>query len=578
MYSSQPIYTAVNDCQDCYKCVRWCPVKSIKVEKDSASIINQDCLYCGRCTLICPAEAKRIRDDLPKAQLLLQDHKRVIASIAPSYIAEFPGIEIAQMIAALKQLGFAEVSETAIGAEWVSNVCRKLIEQGGQMVYISSACPSVVKLITKYYPHLTKYITPVLSPLLAHGTFLHASDAENVKTIFIGPCVAKKIESDENQELIDVALTFKDLRRWFDEEGIDLQSIRANESNTVFPFKAADASMYPVDGGMINSIRQGTGVTDYAFMSFSGIGNIKKVLQGIESWKPEKPMFLELLACEGGCINGPGITHDESLAIRRFNVIKKPESRQIDEKVWPKISIQKKYEVSPTIAKLYYSETEILQALQQVGKLTVKDELNCGGCGYNSCRDFAIAFIEKKAEQNMCVSYMRKVAHNKATAILQKMPSGVIMVDENLKVIEANRSFAAMMGGDMEMVYDANPGLAGADLRKLVSCHKLFAAIMESGGKALEKDIYEGGKLYHVSIFSIQEHHIVCGLFRDMFAPEVRKDEVIRRTRKVIKENLATVQQIAFLLGENASKTEAMLNSIVESHNMGYDLEDETDE
>lgn len=577
MFSSQPIYTAINDCQDCYKCVRWCPVKSIKVEKDSASIINQDCLYCGRCTLICPAEAKRVRDDLPKAQGLVKNQQRVIASIAPSYISEFPGIDLPVMIEALKLLGFDEVSETALGAEWVSRECRKLIEQGGQNVYISSACPSVVKLISKYYPHLNQYITPLLSPLLAHGTFLNEWDKKPARTVFIGPCVAKKIESDENQDLVDVALTFKDLRRWFDEEGIDIDLLKPKNEHQAFPFQAADASMYPVDGGMINSIRQGTGVTDYAFMSFSGIGNIKKVLQGIETWNADKPLFLELLACEGGCINGPGVSSKESLAIRRFNVIAKPEPRKLDSSIWPEVSIVKHY-TEPNVTKRNYSESEILKALQQVGKTSLKDELNCGGCGYNSCRDFAIAYIENKAEQNMCVSYMRKIAHNKATAILQKMPSGVIMVDENLNVIEANRSFAVMMGGDMELVWDANPGLAGADLRKLVSCHKLFTAIMESGEKALEKDIYEGGKLYHVSIFSIQEHRIVCGLFRDMFAPEVRKDEVIRRTRKVIKENLATVQQIAFLLGENASKTEAMLNSIVESHNMGYEIDDEDDE
>lgn len=566
MNTLHPIYTELNDCQDCYKCVRWCPVKAIKVEKDTASILQENCIYCGRCAQICPVEAKKVRDDLPRAQYLVNRYENVMLSLAPSYVAEFPGVTPEQMIQGIKKLGFSKVSETAIGAEIVSKACGDMLKQKGNPLIISSACPVVVELIRKYYPHLLPRVSALYSPMLAHATFLRSKKYIETKVVFVGPCLAKKTEADAHPDLVDAALTFEDLKDWFKKEDIVLKDLKPEETQSFYPAKAASSAYYPVDGGMINNIKSGAGAVDFSMMSFSGIGNIKKVLQGLEKWELEKPLFLELLACEGGCINGPASGKDRSLAEKRFRILNTEVSEKTEEINFPNHSIKCHYEQPSQKHNHKFNEADVVEALKAIGKHGVKDELNCGGCGYNSCRDFAAAYLEGKAELNMCVSYMRRIAQDKASALLQKMPSGVVMVNEEMKVIELNESFARMLGAEVEMIYEANPGLAGADITKLVPFHKLFLSALNHGESNIEKDIRHNGRLFHVSVFTIQKHRIVCGLFRDMFAPEVRKEEVVNRTRKVIKENLSTVQKIAFLLGENASKTEAILNSIAESH------------
>lgn len=571
MLNTHSIYTEKNNCRDCYKCVRWCPVKSIKVEKDNASIIPENCIHCGRCTLVCPANAKKVRNDVDKVKKLLAANDKVIVSLAPSFVAEFEGVSDKQMISALKLLGFDEVSETAIGAELVSAQCKKLLEEGKQAFYISTACPSVVELVNIYYPHLSDNLTPIMSPLMAHASFLRANESEDVRVVFIGPCIAKKSESDAYPELIDVSLTFKDLSAWLEEEEIILTD---QEEDVVkfYPIKASSANKYPVDGGMINNIKEASSLVDVSFMSFSGIGNIKKVFKDINNWETTSPVFLELLACDGGCINGPGTSNKKSLAEKRYSVIKQQNGDFNIENppvINPDLDIELRLGKSASIKQ--FSDQEIIEQLAAIGKSQKDDELNCGGCGYNTCRDFAIACLNNNAEQNMCVSYMRRIAQDKASALLQKMPSGVIMVNQNMEVIEANKSFAKMLGNEIETIFELNPGLAGADVTKLVPFHKLFSTVLQNGEEYLERDIREKGKLFHVSIFTIQKHRIVCGLFRNMFAPEVRNEEVVNRTQLVIKENLATVQKIAFLLGENASKTESILNTIVESHDTDFE-------
>lgn len=211
-----------------------------------------------------------------------------------------------------------------------------------------------------------------------------------------------------------------------------------------------------------------------------------------------------------------------------------------------------------------YSAEDIMESLRAVGKQATQDEINCSGCGYDSCQKFAIAMLEGKAERNMCVSYMRRVAQNKATVLLQRIPSGVIIVDENLKVIECNNNFANMLGEEVKNIFEAKPGLQGADVRKLLTFHKLFQMVLDSGKDIIDKEIRLNGSFLKVSIFTIQAHKIVCSIMRDLYNPEVRNDEIVKRTRSIITENLETVQKIAYLLGENASRNETGLNSILE--------------
>lgn len=567
----QLIYTEQNNCQDCYKCVRECPVKAIRVEDHRASVIGKNCIYCGHCTTTCPVEAKKVRHDLDRIRFLIQNHPRVIASIAPAYIAEFSDIKKTELVAMLQELGFWKVSETAIGAEMVTAETANYFAAQTQGVHISPCCPVVVELVRKYYPQHADKIVPFDTPMLSHGRMLKAKYGADVKVVFIGPCIAKKKEAEENSGLIDAALTFKSLHNWFASEKITSDDVSGVEANFE-PQVAGDASLYPIEGGMISGMKRTTPIDDEACMTFSGLNSVKNILEELDGLPADNKLFLELLACKGGCVNGPGAKEKNSLIGKRQLVIN-------DHKFRPNYittstasaTFINRYDYIQPIIENNYSPDMVEEVLHSVGKFCPDDELDCGGCGYQSCRDFAKAILDEKAERTMCVSYMRKVAQDKASVLLHRMPYGVVMVDENLKIVESNKAFAQLLGEDVELAYDVKPGLWGADLRKVLPWHAFFEKLISSGVEQMERDVKMESKMYNLSVFTIQKDRIYCGILRNLGMPELKRDEIIRRTREVIQENLSTVQQIAFLLGENASKTETILNSIV---NMQYQDDD----
>ena len=560
----QSIYTEKNNCQDCYKCVRRCPVKAIKIEDHSASIITELCINCGYCTTICPAGAKKIRNDVAAAKSLFNSGEKVIAAIAPAWVSEFSEYHASSFISALKQLGFHEVSEVALGAEMVSESVNQYLNQQESGLHISSCCPTVVSLIQKYYPEHIDKVVPIMSPMLAHAAYLRSLQTESIKIVFIGPCIAKKNEAEEHEGLVDVSLTFQELSEWFEKESAYFEDTETEE--LFYPNKAADGSLYPVDGGMINSLKSQISTVDLDFMSFSGRNSVKDVLENLEGIEANKLCFLELLSCNGGCVNGPGCSENNSIAKKRGNIIRTHQQTSAAERMLKSaIEISLDYEKSQiNIPK--HSEEDILESLRSIGKLSSKDELNCSGCGYENCRDFAEALLEEKAESSMCVSYMRKVAQNKASVLLQKMPYAVVMCDDKLRIIESNLQFAEMLGEETCELFNDIPGLEGGHLKSVFPAYKLFQNAIKLDLEKFDKDIRIEGKLYHLSIFTIQKHKIICGILRNLHSPEVRNEEVIKRTKEVILENLSTVQQVAFLLGENAAKTESMLNTIVQSY------------
>jgi PAS domain-containing protein len=283
--------------------------------------------------------------------------------------------------------------------------------------------------------------------------------------------------------------------------------------------------------------------------------------------------MLELMACDGGCINGPGCSIKESLALKNMQV--QPEKPFVNKLFAPDPlpDLFNDYDYIEALEKFSYLETDIRETLRSIGKQSRDDELNCGGCGYESCRDFARAVLDGKAERKMCVSYMRRLAQDKASALLQRMPYGVVIVDKHLHIVESNRNFAELAGESALLAYDAKPGLEGTDLRKLVSYFGYFENLFHTGENTLEKDIKTDAQFLHLSIFPLQANHLLCGIVHNLRAPELRREEIVKRTRKVIRENLETVQKISFYLGENASNMETLLNSIVNIQDEDYEDE-----
>lgn len=561
-----PIFTEKGECQDCYKCLRHCPVKAIRVESGVASVIPELCIACGQCVELCPSRAKRVRDDVPLAKQLLASGRPVFLSLAPSFITEFAGIEPARLIHALKRLGFAGVSETALGAQWVSSRAAEDAQAYPGRSFVSSACPTVVRYIQTYRPRESSLLTPLLSPLLAHCKLLRARFGPGIGIVFAGPCIAKKLEAGFRPDLLDVALTFEDLWRWFESEQIDLPGVVPGPDDQFVPERSAQGAWYPVDGGMIAGIKLCCPVNDDRFMAFSGIPAIARALDGLcdEDGGEQDGVFLELLACEGGCVNGPKAGCRRGTAVKRGQVLR---YGRIADTAAPEPDLAANY-VVPIPASAAWPESKIREMLQSIGKRNRADELNCGGCGYDSCRHFVFALIEGKAERSMCVTNMRKLALKKANALMQKMPAAVVIVDERLRVIECNGPFAALCHSGskpVRMGSDAEAPFEGTELGELLPFANLFRSVLNTGQDILDRDLRYQNTILHATIFNIEKHQVVGAIFQDITEPAVHKAEVIRKAKEVIVRSLATTQEIARLLGENAAESEVTLNSIIES-------------
>ena len=557
----QPIYTETTQCQDCYKCLRQCQVKAIDIQNGHASVMPELCILCGNCVQTCPMGAKRVRSDVERARLLFKTKKEVYVSIAPSYLTEFNDVTSTQLISALKAIGFAGVSETALGAEQITAAVSRQMAETSKL-HISSACPSVVELIKRYYPEYAGNVCDMLSPLLAHCKMLRKTFGRDIGIVFVGPCIAKKREADDNPHLLDVVLTFQELRQWFEEEGVVPAEFESTGADTFVPTVARDGALYPIDGGMVAGIQ--SDLHDNArFMSFSGIDAIQDALGQLDQLPENTPLFLELLACEGGCINGPLVSRKGSTILKRCRVINEAESRPFQLPVPLDMDVQHQWKID-SVRQTAYSDEQLQEALKRVGKFGPEDELNCGGCGYDSCRAFAHALLDGRAEQTMCMGYMRQLAQKQADALLRAMPSGVVIVDEHLHIRESNRRFSELMGKDVELAYKARPHLEGAALKKIVPFAHLFENVLTGGTAHLEKDVKVGAAIFHVTVFTIEKHRLIGGIIQDITAPSVQKEQIINKAKKVIAQNLQTVQQIAYLLGENAADSEVILNSIVQ--------------
>lgn len=557
----RPIYTEPENCQDCYKCVRECPVKAISVADNRASIIEERCLFCGHCTQICPTGAKKVRDGLTRARMTVERHSEVWLSLAPSYVSEFPGISQAQMAASIRKLGFRGVSETALGAELVSARTDELLEGYGPGLYFSSACPVAVSYISKYASSYKGRITPVMSPMLAHALMLRKLYGDDIKVIFAGPCIAKKLEADKRSDLIDVAITFGDLRQWFEAEDID-PAQETEDGEGFMPYSSRNGAKYPVEGGMLEGLHKRR--ENIRYMSFSDIKTIEDIFKNLDVEGNQDTIFLELLACRGGCVNGPAKLTALSPAVKRGRVFSNAKTGDpVND--FPDLDLTADYSAEEEFRESTYTEKEIQNALAAVGKTSISDELNCSGCGYDSCRDFAVAMLNGRAEENMCVSYMRRIAHDKATVLLHKIPAGVVMVNDRMQVVDMNRTFAAAMGEDTLAVYEAKPGMEGAAMDKITEYGNLFRTVLITGEEIPEQRITIGDKTYLLSIHNIHPQHLVFGLIQNLHEPTIHKEWVLEKTSDVIRKHMATVQEVARILGENAAFTDYTLRSVIDS-------------
>ena len=429
-------------------------------------------------------------------------------------------------------------------------------------LFISTACPAVVEYINKYVPERTANLTKLTSPLLAHCRLLKTALGKDIEVIFIGPCIAKKIEADRHPDLLSLSLSFTDLRQWLKDENIELKDIHTSVFDKFVMSKAEEGTAYPVEGGMIETLKPYEQSQKAYLMQITGIDNIKRELKNIREEALDRPVFIECLACEGGCVNGPCTSSKKSGLEKRVEILKESDFSGLAGKRSPSVDIRLDY-APEAIVQPKHDETDIKRVLASIGKYSIEDEINCGGCGYNTCRNFAKALLDGKAEPEMCVSHMKQQAQRKANALLRCIPSPIVIANARLSIMEYNDKFVETFWNEDEHadIYDQN-NLHGADLRDFINFTNLFSASLD-----LEQDIHRehvrfNDKLFDVVVFNIDKKQIVGGIIEDVTNMEMKKEQIAEKAKEVIHKNLATVQQIACTLGEHMAETEVLLRSI----------------
>lgn len=573
----QPIYTELSNCRDCYKCVRTCPVKAIQIKDAHAEIIHDRCTFCGICVNECPNDVKQIRNDVDRAVMAMMSKRRVIVSLAPAYVSEFQGLG-SNFVRALYKLGFDDVSETAIGAALVSQALDIYYKEHGDAPFISTACPSVVELVKKYFPQFIPDLAPVPSPLQAHSAYLRHLYGDDIVIVFIGPCIAKKLEADEYPGYPDIALTFREVEAWLEEENIDLENIDTGIPINFIHTKAGRAAIYPIDNGQIETSKIWMG--DFVNQSALSVSGTSRVLSSFKGSHTSD--FLEVLNCDGGCINGPGSSKIGSAIIRKKAVASHVVERLKEDDVFDgdedfaKVLLEQGYGIlkgpSPEgipVSASNHSEDEIQQALLSLGKNGPDDELNCGGCGYPSCRDMAMALLDGLAETEMCVTKMRKDAESKVDSLLSTIPHGVVIVDKNLNIADCNKRFVDLFEDFPEGFLDADglKSFRGSPVSMFVPFEDQFREQFLASKTSQYRFKHEG-KIIRITFFLVESKELLGALFEDITTPTVRREAVVEKAEDVITKTLSSVQQIASLLGESAAETEIVLNSIIEEFNV----------
>jgi PAS domain-containing protein len=498
---------------------------------------------------------------LDKVKGLINNREMVAVSLAPSWRGG-TGYNRSRIIATLKALGVALIGETALGAESVSMGTAKYLNQSDPGLYISTCCPVVVDFIRLYKPSFVKSLVPLATPAMTHARLLKDYYGEELKVVFVGPCVAKKGEADNHPELLSAALTFGELKRWFRDGQFDEDVLPIDEEATFSPERSFEGALYPLSGGMIAGLNK-IGLKDSVqTVSINTLELLDKSLDDLGNSEYKTPVFVEAMACSGGCVNGPAISGSRSTVLAMADLLRHVKHRQKANPEAPYTHLKDEFWPVSKVKGGYTFEA-IQEVMAQLGKYHPEDEMNCSGCGYSSCRELASAILEGLAEPQMCVSSMRKLATRKAAALVKAMPSAIVMVDRQMNILEVNESFIRMFTGDQAGKYLGNlDGLVGSPVIDWIEFGGLIRKVLMTGEDIqIEHRLYKG-KLYNVHIFSVDKFRVAGAIVTDMTSLREGRTDLARKVREVINKNISTVQEIACLLGEHMVETETILAAV----------------
>ena len=546
-----------SNCKNCYKCIRHCPVKAIRFSGNQAHIIGNECILCGQCFVVCPQNAKQIVDETEKVRVLLQSGNPVVVSLAPSFVANYDGVGINAMRDALQKLGFYDVEETAIGATIVKKEYERMLKEDERDIIITSCCHSINLLIQKYFPAELEYLADVVSPMQAHCMDIKKR-FPNAKTVFIGPCVSKKDEAEHYEGIVDAVLTFEELTQWLKEANIELKKEMDSDPES-------RARFFPTTGGILKTMTQDA--PGYTYLALDGVENCIDALKDIESGKIHK-CFIEMSACVGSCIGGPVMEkYHRTSAVKDYITVSNYAGEKDFDVLQPNsVELSKQFEFIEHRLQ-QPSDTEIFNVLRQMGKFKPSDELNCGSCGYNTCREKAIAICQGKAEISMCLPFLKDKAESFSDTIVKNTPNGLIVLNEELEVQQINdaarkimnvRSSADILGDQVIRIMDPTD----------------FMEVRNTGRDIRNKMVYlpEYKRYVEQSVIYDKDSHLLIGIMRDVTDEQTereKKESISRQTvevaDKVVDKQMRIVQEIASLLGETAAETKIALAKLKES-------------
>ena len=545
-----------SNCKSCFRCVRKCPVKAIRFSGNQAHIIGNECILCGNCVVQCPQNAKEIADSTEKVRVLLQSGDPVIVSLAPSFIANYDGVGIESMRRALKKIGFSDVEETAIGATIVKTEYERMLKEDDRDIVITSCCHSINLLIQKHFPACLKYLANVMSPMQAHCQDIKKR-FPGAKTVFIGPCVAKKDEAEYYEGIVDAVLTYEELGNILKDEGVTLEKEIDNEEKS-------RARFFPTTGGVLKTMAQNA--PGYTYVAIDGVENCMSALRDIESGKLHK-CFIEMSACIGSCIGGPVMDKAHKSPISDYMAVANyagDDDFAVDQPT-PAELLKNFTHIEHKLQ--YPSEHEIMSVMRQMGKFRPADELNCGTCGYNTCRDKAIAICQGKAEISMCLPFLKDKAESFSDTIVKNTPNGLIVLNENLEVQQINDSARKIMN------IRSSSDVLGEPVIRILD-PTAFMRVKSTGRAIRDQRVYlaEYKKYVEQTVVYDGDSRMLIGIMRDVtdeVADREKKESISRQTvevaDKVVEKQMRIVQEIASLLGETAAETKIALTKLKES-------------
>ncbi|MBS3937479.1 MAG: 4Fe-4S binding protein [Peptococcaceae bacterium] len=552
-------------CKDCYRCIRACPVKAINLRNGQAQVVPERCIVCGLCVTTCPQGAKTVQGGLP---LVTQWRKKgipMVASLAPSFPAAFPHLDPLQVIAGLQALGFIFVEETAHAATAVAKHYHGAAQTASDRAVISSCCPVIVNLVEMYYPELIPNLAPTISPMVLHGHKLKERFAD-AKVVFVGPCAGKIDETrrESSSGAIDAVITFKQLQRHWDDACIDpalLEPTPPAEINRA-------PRLYPLGRGILES--SGLPTTSVTtIVSITGIERCIDVFKDLGKVLLQ-PAFVEALACQEGCVGGSEMPCAHSAMTRREAVMRYHEKCSHQTK--PSLpSLGLKWEATPCTftsrvpPSRDISEAEIRQVLLQIGQAGTEDARDCGGCGYDTCRDKAIATLQGYAELEMCVPFMKAKFESLSHLVVDSSPNGVIVTSYDLTIHQFN--------AEAERIFnrDGIPS-KGAHLSAFLDPEDFIEVVATEKVRHKRVEYEQIRTVTRQVIYALPAYKLVVGIITDITDQEVRKrdldakhQQTIQRASAVIRNQMKLAQEIAGLLGEATAETKSTLLDLITS-------------